>query len=617
MVGYKAAALLSTLASSHAFAPSSVGQSSTTYLSAAATATDAITFDKVDERTGKPTGTSFLPAETIERASKGNPIEKTKLKKDGTSAFVDVYEYAAKFRSGEMTWEEVESADMNSRLKFVGMLHRDKRTPGQFLMRLKVPNGIVNADQMRFYADCVEKYGEEGGVVDITTRQNIQLRGVKIEDAPDVIDGLHARNQTSFQSALDSVRNMVGNPLAGIDDQEMVDTREFCNALNDLVSLDPVTETRGNPMWGNLPRKFNIAISGSRDDYSHTHINDIGLQPVPHAETGEMGFNVVLGGYMSIKRVAESVESDMWIPADREAVVTLSEAILRIFRDEGDRKNRQQARLMWLVEKYGVEEFKKEVIKEIDSYDRGVKVHDAQPALTEPFERRDLLGVHKQKQEGKSRVGVLVPTGRLSVKECRQIADLAEKYSDGEVRLTVEQNIILPNVDDDKVKALLKEGSLNGDSRMKVNPGFIEGNVVSCTGAQFCGLALIETKSNAERVAKELENLVTLDRPVRIHWTGCPNSCGQVQAADIGIMGGPARQMNEETGKMMAVPGCKIFVGGRIGEDAHLSLDPFKSGVPLADESLIPELVEILKSEFGAVDKKVRKRDKIKKLIGF
>lgn len=110
----------------------------------------------------------------------------------------------------------------------MGMLHRDKRTPGQFMMRLKVPNGIVNSDQMRFYASCVEKYGEEKGVVDITTRQNIQLRGVKIEDAPDIIDGLHARNQTSFQSALDSVRNMVGNPLAGIDDKELVDTREVC-----------------------------------------------------------------------------------------------------------------------------------------------------------------------------------------------------------------------------------------------------------------------------------------------------------------------------------------------------------------------------------------------------
>lgn len=319
---------------------------------------------------------------------------------------------------------------------------------------------------------------------------------------------------------------------------------------------------------------------------------------------------------MSIKRVAESVPANMWIPAERESVVTLAEAILRIFRDESERKDRQKARLMWLVEKYGVEEFKNEVIKEIDSYDRGVKVDGAQPVPSEPFERRDLLGVHKQPQKGKSRVGILVPTGRLSVRECRQIADLADEYSGGEIRLTVEQNVILPNVDDSKVKALLKEDALNKGSRLQANPGHIEGNVVSCTGAQFCGLALIETKVHAESVAKRLEDLVTVDRPIRIHWTGCPNSCGQVQAADIGIMGAPARKLNEETGKLMAVPGCKIFVGGRIGEDAHLALDPYKSGIPLDEEDLVPELVEILKSEFGAVDKKVRKRDKIKKLIG-
>ena len=473
------------------------------------------------------------------------------------------------------------------------------------MMRLKVPNGIVNADQMRFYADCVEKYGPEKGVVDITTRANIQLRGVKIEDAPDIIEGLHARNQTSFQSALDNVRNMVGSPLAGIDDQELVDTRELCNALNDLVSLDPVTGTRGNPYWGNLPRKFNIAVSGSRDDFAHTHINDLGLQPVAHAKTGEMGFNVVLGGYMSIKRVAHSVDADMWIPADRNSVVTLSEAILRVFRDEGERKDRSKARLMWLVEKYGVEGFKKKIAGEINSYKRDVKVEDAQPTPTDKFERRELLGVHKQPQEGKVRVGIVVPTGRVSPKECRELADLADKYSNGEIRLTVEQNVILPNVDESKVDELLKEPALGKDSRLTVNAGFLEANLVSCTGAEFCGLALIETKSNAERIVEKLESLVELDRPVRIHWTGCPNSCGQVQAADIGIMGGPARK--EVDGKKMAVPGCKIFVGGKIGEDSHLSLDPVKEGIPIEDDILIPELVEILKSEFGAVDKKKKR----------
>merc|ERR1712003_568190 len=171
----------------------------------------------------------------------------------------------------------------------------------------------------------------------------------------------------------------------------------------------------------------------------------------------------------------------------------------------------------------------------------------------------------------------------------------------GEIRLTVEQNVILPNVDESEVDSLLKEPCFNGDSRLKINPGFIEGNVVSCTGAQFCGLALIETKVHAEEMGKELEKLVEVDRPIRIHWTGCPNSCGQVQVADIGIMGGPAKKIVD--GKKMAVPGCKIFVGGRIGEEAHLAMDPVKTGIPLEEAELLPVLVEILKSEFGAIEK--------------
>eukprot|EP00591_Stephanopyxis_turris_P018276 CAMPEP_0195537444 /NCGR_PEP_ID=MMETSP0794_2-20130614/47935_1 /TAXON_ID=515487 /ORGANISM="Stephanopyxis turris, Strain CCMP 815" /LENGTH=792 /DNA_ID=CAMNT_0040671157 /DNA_START=88 /DNA_END=2466 /DNA_ORIENTATION=- len=579
---------------------------------AAASAPNTDFANEIDSRTQKPTGRSFLPQETIERAKKGSPIEKVKLAKDGTAAFVDVYEFAAKIRAGETDWDEIEKADLETRLKWVGMVHRGKRTPGQFMMRLRVPNGIVNADQMRFYADCVENRSK--GVVDITTRANIQLRGVKLEDGPDVIDGLHSRNQTSFHSALDNVRNMVGSPLAGIDDQELVDTRPLCNALNDLISLDPVTNTRGNPYWGNLPRKFNIAVSGSRDDFAHTNINDIGLDPCKHATTGEMGFNVMLGGYMSIKRVAASIPGNMWIPADRTSVVTLCEAIIRIFRDEGERKDRQKARLMWLVEKYGVEDFKKAVIKEVDSYDRGVTIQDAQPHDHSPFERRETMGVHKQPQEGLSRVGILVPAGRLSAEECRQIADLADNYSAGEIRLTVEQNIILPNVKDTDVKSLLAEPALN-NGRLKVNPGFIEGNFVSCTGAEFCGLALIETKSHAESVAKKLEGLVDVDRPIRIHWTGCPNSCGQVQVADIGIMGGPAKKLDPETGKMKAVPGCKIFVGGTIGEGAELQLEHQEQGIPLAEEELVPVLVDILKTNFGATDKKKGKRAAIKSFV--
>ena len=188
---------------------------------------------------------------------------------------------------------------MNSRLKWTGLLSRFKRTPGRFMLRLRLPNGICTSDQVRVMAGAIAPYGDDLGVADITTRQNFQLRGLTLEDGADLTEKLHAMNLTSFQSALDNARNVVGSPLAGLDDLELVDTRPITNAINDLISLDKETGDRGNPQWGFLPRKFNIAVSGGRDDFAHTYINDIGLEPVPHRETGEIGFNVVVGGPVS------------------------------------------------------------------------------------------------------------------------------------------------------------------------------------------------------------------------------------------------------------------------------------------------------------------------------
>ena len=549
---------------------------------------------------------TFLPESTVERASAGNPIEKAKLAKDPMNVFQDWRAYAAAIRAGELDWTDVEKADMNTRLKWVGLVHRDKRTPGRFMMRMRIPNGVVNSALMRHYANSVEPYGPELGVIDITTRQNIQLRGVTLEDSPAIVDGLHALNQTSFHSALDNVRNMVGSPLAGIDAGEMLDTRPYCNALNDLITVDATTGARGNPEFGQLPRKFNIAISGARDDLAHTHINDIGLVPCAHAKTGEMGFNVVIGGYFSIKRVAESIPIDCWIPANVEAVRGLCAAILRVFRDEGARGDRQKARLMWLVEEYGVDAWKARVLDDLAT--RGTDIDRAalapidksQPPPAEPFERREIIGVHAQPQEGRSRVGVHVPTGRLSVKEARFLADVADEFSDGEIRLTVEQNLILPNVDTEHVPKLLKRLKKAPGGRLSVEPGHIVGHTVSCTGAQFCGLALVETKAPAERIARELDARLSIDKPLRIHWTGCPNSCGQAQVGDIGLMGAPAKKWNEEAGKMKAVPGVNIFVGGQIGEHAHLAEEPYKKGVPMDDEDLLPVLLEIAQEKFGA-----------------
>jgi len=552
------------------------------------------------ERGERRTGTSFLPEETLERAKVGSKNEKMKLEKDCTNAWTDIYEYAAAIRSGQMNYEDIASDDVDFRMKWNGILHR-KKHPGKFMMRLRTPNGIVNSTLFRLYANKVEPFGEHG-VIDITTRQNIQLRGMNLEGAADILSALHEHGQTSVQTGMDNIRNVVGSPLAGIDERELVDTRPFCEAVHNLICKNPETGEYGNPQWGNMGRKFNISISGSRDDFSHTFINDIGFDPCPHATTGEMGFNVKLGGYMSIKRVAESVPIDIWVPAsdnDVTSVVTLCEAVLRIFRDEGDRKDRQKARLMWVVERYGVEAFRAKVLAEIESYGRGARTDVAQPEPAEEFERRDsLLGVATQ-PDGRMRVGIHVPTGRLYPAEARQIADLADKYSAGEIRLTVEQNMLLPNVDAASVEALLAEPSLNG-TRLAVQPGNVLGSMVSCTGSQFCALAIIETKANAEKIVARLNERIISPKPLRIHFTGCPNSCGQVQAADIGLMGAPAKK--EIDGKMKAVPGVNIFVGGTVGEHGKLSMEPYKKGVPLEEEELVPELVKIAVAEFGATE---------------
>jgi len=189
------------------------------------------------------------------------------------------------------------------------------------------------------------------------------------------------------------------------------------------------------------------------------------------------------------------------------------------------------------------------------------------------------------------------------VAEAREIAEIADRYSGGHLRLTVEQNAMLVDVEEAALPALLAEPAVGPERRLSIDPGNIVGHTVSCTGSQFCGLAMIETKLPAERIARKLDELISVPRPLRIHWTGCPNSCGQVQVADIGLMGGPAKKWDEEEGKMKAVPGVKIFVGGRVGEDAHLALDTFKEGIPMDDDDLLPELVAIAKEHFGAVDK--------------
>jgi ferredoxin-nitrite reductase len=496
-----------------------------------------------------------------------NQFERLKSEKDGLAVKAELEAFA------RMGWENIPEDDRDHRLKWLGIFFR-KRTPGQFMLRLRLPNGILTSGQMRMLGAIIYPYGEQG-VADITTRQNLQLRGIPIEEMPQILGYLKEVGLTSIQSGMDNVRNITGSPLAGIDPDELIDVRGLTRKVQDMIT----NNGEGNPSFSNLPRKFNIAICGCRDNSVHAEINDLAF--VPAFKNGRLGFNVLVGGFFSARRCAEAIGLDVWV--DPRDVVPLCEAVLLVYRDHGLRANRQKARLMWLIDEWGLEKFRAAVERQT-----GHPLLRAAEKDEVVWHKRDLLGVHAQKQPGLNFVGLHVPVGRLNALEMMELARLAEVYGSGELRLTVEQNVLIPNVPDSRVASLLKEPLLK---KFSPNPGPLQRGLVSCTGNQFCNFALIETKNRAVALMEELEAELEIPQTVRIHWTGCPNSCGQPQVADIGLMGTTARKDGR------VVEAVDIYMGGEVGKDAKLG-ECVRKGIPCED--LKPVLVELLREHFGA-----------------
>ncbi|MBE8966435.1 ferredoxin--nitrite reductase [Nostocales cyanobacterium LEGE 12452] len=529
-----------------------------------------------------------------------NKFEKLKAEKDGLAIKNEIEKFAA------LGWEAMNETDRDHRLKWVGVFFRPV-TPGKFMMRLRMPNGILTSSQMRVLAQVVQRYGDDG-CADITTRQNIQLRGIRIEDLPDIFNRFHAVGLTSVQSGMDNIRNITGDPVAGLDADELYDTRELVQQIQDMLT----NKGEGNPEFSNLPRKFNIAIAGGRDNSVHAEINDLAFVPA-FKEAGEhtslreaapttalsnrgageqnllsadshdkiFGFNVLVGGFFSAKRCEAAIPLNAWVAP--EDVVALCRAVLEVFRDHGPRANRQKSRLMWLIDEWGLDKFRAEVESRL-----GKSLLPAAPKDEIDWEKRDHIGVYKQKQAGLNYAGLNIPVGRLYAEDMFEIARLAEVYGTGEIRFTVEQNIVIPNIAESRLATFLTEPLLE---RFSIDPGLLARSLVSCTGAQFCNFALIETKNRALAMIKVLEEELTFTKPVRIHWTGCPNSCGQPQVADIGLMGTKTRK----NGKTLE--GVDIYMGGKVGKDAHLGTCVIK-GIPCED--LQPLLQDLLIKNFGA-----------------
>ncbi|MEL6136952.1 MAG: ferredoxin--nitrite reductase [Cyanobacteria bacterium J06628_6] len=501
-----------------------------------------------------------------------NKFEKYKAEKDGLAVKDELDKFA------EMGWEAVDETDLTGRLKWLGIFFRPV-TPGKFMLRMRMPHGTLSSDQMRVLAEIVQRYGDDGSA-DITTRQNLQLRGVRLEEIPDIFSRLKAANMTSMQSGMDNVRNITGSPVSGLDARELLDTRSLVKAVQDMIT----NNGEGNYAFTNLPRKFNIAIEGSTDNSVHAEINDIAF--VPAYKDGELGFNVLVGGFFSSTRCEAAVPLDAWVPPTEEPVVELCRAILEVYRDNGSRGNRQKTRMMWLIEEWGMEKFRAEVAK---FYGKDLSTAAPEDALTD--EKRDYLGPHPQQQEGLYYVGLHVPTGHMQAEDMFEVARVADVYGDGEIRLTVEQNVIIANIPESRLEAFLTDPIVE---KFPTEPTPLVRSLVSCTGSRFCNFALIETKQRAQAIAEQLDAELNLPEPVRMHWTGCPNSCGQPQVAQIGMLGTKVRK----DGQM--VEAVDIYMGGKVGKDAQLG-ERVMQKVPC--DELHGVLTDLLVNEFGATPK--------------
>lgn len=470
-------------------------------------------------------------------------------------------------------WEALDEATLTIRLKWLGIFFRPV-SPGRFMLRLRLANGVISAEQLEVLAEAVDRCGEHGSA-DITTRQNLQLRGLLLEDMPPLLAEMERVGLTSRQSGHDNPRNITGNPLAGIDPEEIVDTRPLVQAIQAAL-LGP-----GGPR--NLPRKFNVAVGGAPDSFL-LH-NDLAYLPADR--DGEPGFTVMVGGFFSAQRSELAIPLGLWLRAEQLPGFTL--AVLLHYQQHGNRHQRNKSRLMFLIDQLGLESYRSAVLaawRDLEGEAAVAVPHDGSHRVSRA--PRDGLGVNPQKQPGLHWLGLHVPMGRLDAEAMAELARLARQYGSGELRLTEAQNVLIVNVPGEQLDSLLAEPLLR---RLRPDPSTLQAEAVSCTGNAYCGFALIPTKGTAQDVLEELERRVELPRAVRMHWTGCPNACGQPYMGQIGLMGAKARKDGE------MVEAAKIFLGGSMGAVPKLA-ELHDKAVPLSD---LPDVLEeLLVERFGA-----------------
>jgi ferredoxin-nitrite reductase len=483
--------------------------------------------------------------ETLRKNQKLNKVERIKLERhplEVREAIID--RYSKDLATMEEVPGEVE------RLKWVG-IYPQKQGGDAFMIRIKIPGGVLTPEQTRAIGQIAVDFANGpisnphfgNKFLDLTTRQDVQMHWIKMENVPEIWRRLEEVGMTTVQACGDSARNVLCCPVSGLGRDEVVDAYPVAQAISDYFT--------GNREYANLPRKFKLSVTGCVEDCAQAEINDIGLLPA-RLEDGTVGFNLRVGGGLSD---GPRMASDIDVFVRPEEAVEITRGIAQVFGELGDRENRWTARMRYLVQELGPEGFREELDKRT-----GFELTPAGEDLTKHY-RGDHVGVHAQKEEELYYVGLNVPVGRMSGEHLIEAGRIAGEYG-GEIRLATDQNLIITGVPEERLDDLLAEPLLE---RYSPNPGAFERGVVACTGSEFCRFGIVETKIRALEWAREMDERVgesVGQDAVRMHFSGCSASCAQPQIGDIGFRGETAKT------KDALVEGVDIGLGGSLGKDA-------------------------------------------------
>ena len=501
---------------------------------------------------GDPVGPDAIHLKAQDRtiASGGRLSDQEKFKREEHP--FDAY---GRLKGQAVNNEPPKPAD-NFRWRYYGLFYVAP-TQTSYMCRLRIPNGILKHWQFSGVADVAEKYG--GPYAHVTTRANLQIREIEPKDAVAVVEEIQGLGLCSRGAGADNIRNVTGTPTAGIDPQELLDTRPYAREWHHHILNE-------RALYG-LPRKFNVAFDGAGVIPVLEDTNDVGFQAVEVREgfgiEPGVWFRLALGGITGHRDFAR----DTGVIVKPAAATKVADAVVRVFIEHGDRANRNKARLKYVLDAWGFEKYLAAVEEKL-----GVPLSRAPAEAVAPrpaFDRLAHIGVHAQKQPGLNWIGVVLPVAKLSAAQMRGLAEVAADLGDGDLRLTVWQNLLISGVPDAKVaraEAAIEALGL-GTKASSIRTG-----LVACTGNAGCRFAASDTKRHADEIAQWCDQRIEMDTPVNIHLTGCHHSCAQHYIGDIGLIG--ARVAVNDEGD--TIEGYHVHVGGGFGPEAGIGRELYR-----------------------------------------